>query len=371
MPILYILLIIIACLLLLFTGIYLFTKSVKFGSLPTGKRLERIKKSPNYINGQFINKEHTPSFTGRANIFKVLWEVQFKSGKTRRPVAPIPGIKTNIRNLPIGEDVLIWFGHSSYYFQLNGKKFLVDPVFNNAASPLSFTTQAFEGTNFYGADEMPSIDFLILTHDHWDHLDYKTLLKLKPKVNKVICPLGVGAHLQRWEYNENLITEMDWDETYRLDGNHTIHSVTSRHFSGRGLKRNQSLWSSYVLQTDDFKMFLGVDGGFGKHFKEIATRFAPFDFGVIENGQYNQYWKHSHCFPEETAKIIEMLQIDKTLPVHSAKFTLSTHKWDEPLAKLSALSGMHGFDLLTPKIGELIYLKKPNPDLTNWWESIS
>lgn len=349
---------------------YLYTKTERFGSLPSGKRLERIKKSLNYINGAFRNKEDTPAFTGGANVFKIMWEVQLKRNKNTSPNNILPAVKSDLHQLNLNDDILIWFGHSSYYFQLDGLRFLVDPVLNGSASPFSFITKAYKGTNIYSDADIPNIDYLILTHDHWDHLNFETIKKLMPKIKNIICPLGVGAHLERWGFEGKLITEMDWDETHRLAENKTLTSVPARHFSGRSLKRNQSLWSSYVLNNNGFKIFLGADGGFGKHFEEIAQKFAPFDFAFLENGQYHKYWQYVHCTPAETAQVIKLLQARQTIAMHSCKFTLSTHSWDEPLAKLSALSKKQGFNLLTPKIGEPIYLKKPNPGLTNWWEGV-
>src|SRR5258705_1125855 len=183
-----------------------------FGKPPAGERLERIKKSPNYKNDQFQNIHLTPQLTEGVSMFSVLLQFFFGKSKRSRPAGVLPFRKTDLLNLDPGKNNLVWVGHSSYFLQVDGKKILVDPVFSGTASPFSFTTKSYPGTDIYTPDDMPVIDYLFISHDHWDHLDYPTIIALKPKIKKIITGLGTGAHLEYWGFDTSMIFEKDWDE---------------------------------------------------------------------------------------------------------------------------------------------------------------
>lgn len=254
--------------------------------------------------------------------------------------------------------------------QIDGKKILVDPVLSGYASPFSFSVKAFKGTNNYTTNDIPEIDYLFISHDHWDHLDYETILKLKSKIKKVISGLGTGAHFEHWGYQKNTIIEMDWNEQIVLDTGFVVNAVPARHFSGRGLKRNQSLWTAFILQTPTIKIFIGGDGGYDKHFSEIGKTFGPIDLAIIENGQYNKNWKHVHLMPDEIVKTVNDLNAKRLFIVHSSKFALGNHSWDEPLIRASANSKQANIHLLTPMIGEVVYLKDSTQQFTEWWKNV-
>ncbi|HEY4968176.1 MAG TPA: MBL fold metallo-hydrolase, partial [Puia sp.] len=220
-------------------------KSSSFGAKPAGDELRKIGQSPNYRNGQFQNISHTPALTEGAGYFRIIKKFFFDKHDRKTPSSPLPSVKTDLLNLDPEKNILVWFGHSSYFMQIDRKTFLVDPVFSGNASPLRFTTRSFPGTDVYGVDDLPFIDYLILTHDHWDHLDYRTIVRLKTKVNQVITSLGVAAHLRRWGYDQALIQEMDWNGQMELESGFSLTSVSARHFSGRGFKRNGTIWSSF------------------------------------------------------------------------------------------------------------------------------
>mgnify|MGYP000101809346 CR=1 FL=1 len=344
-----------------------FLKPSIFGKAPSGKRLERIKQSPNYRNNAFQNQSATPDLTDGATYFSVVKDMLFKKDKRREPNFEIPSLKTNLLSLNPNENVLVWFGHSSYFMQIDGKKFLVDPVLSGNASPVSFTTKAFKGSDNYKVEDLPFIDYLIITHDHYDHLDYKTILKLKPKVAHVITSLGTGEHLEHWGYSTNSISETDWYETLQLSNGFTLHATPSRHFSGRGLKRNQALWTSFVLQTPSLRIFIGGDSGYDKHFAEIGNMHGPFDLAILENGQYNKNWKHIHLLPDEILQAAIDLKTKKLLPVHSSKFALALHAWDEPLEKLMLNNLKVNLPILTPMIGETVNLLDEQQVFQTWW----
>jgi L-ascorbate metabolism protein UlaG (beta-lactamase superfamily) len=267
----------------------------KFGRISKGERLKTIQSSPNYRDGRFKNKNFTPQRTEN------FWNTIFQhSSERRKPENEIPVVKTNLAALNPQDDVLVWFGHSSYYFQINGKRFLVDPVFSRSASPVSFINRAFKGTDVFKAADIPDIDYLVITHDHWDHLDYPTVKELKPRIRKVICPLGVGAHFERWNFDGSNIVETDWEDSVALDSCFEIHCLPARHFSGRGFKQRQSLWASFLLKSNTLTIYIGGDSGYDEHFASIDERFGSIDFALLENGQYNNAWKYIHMQPEET-----------------------------------------------------------------------
>lgn len=356
---------------LLILSVVLVLRQRKFGKLPTGERLEKIKKSPNYRDDRFQNQSITPDLTEGTSYFAVLKEFIFKQSKRVKPVDFIPSIKTNLLKLDISKDVLVWFGHSSYFIQIDRKKILVDPVLCGYASPFSFSTKAFKGANVYTAEDMPEIDYLFITHDHWDHFDYETVVKLKPKIKKVICGLGTGEHLEHWGYNKNMIIEKDWNEQAMLDEGFTVQITPGRHFSGRGFKRNQALWVAYVLQTPTMKIFLGGDSGYDIHFKEIGKTHGPFDLAILENGQYDKSWKYIHLMPEEVLKAAKELNAKRLLPVHSSKFAIANHAWDAPLSTITELNKTVNFPLITPLIGEQVNLKDDTQLFTEWWRNIN
>ena len=351
-------------------AIYLFMHNPSFGAAASGHELKKIHQSSSFRNGQFQNLSPTPSLSENASFFKVFKKFFLEKHDRKRPESPIPSVKTDLLNLDAGKNILVWFGHSSYFIQLNDKTILVDPVFSGNASPLNFTTRSFEGTDIYQVEDLPKIDYLFLTHDHWDHLDYRTLLKLKPKVNKIITGLGVGTHLKRWGYDQALITELDWDQQKNLDEGFIVNAMPARHFSGRGFKRNGTLWSSYVLTAGKEKIFIGGDSGYDQHFAEIGDRFGPFQLVILENGQYNSDWKYIHMNPEETVQAAIDLRATKLLPVHWAKFALSMHPWDEPILRITKEAAIRNVNLLHPRIGEAVDLDQ-NKAFDCWWEGIS
>lgn len=279
----------------------LYMQHPKFGAKPTGKRLEKMQTSPNYKNGSFVNRSYIPSLTEGYSMSKVMFDFLFRKGSETTPKDSIPSVHTDLKNLPEG-DWLVWFGHSSYFIQTNGLKLLVDPVFSGGASPIPGSTKAFKGTDVYAAEDMPEIDYLFISHDHYDHLDYETIQKLKGKVKKVICGLGVGAHLERWGYEPENIIEMDWDTKVEPQIGVKIYGLTARHFSGRGFKGNQTLWMSYLLQTPTHKIYIGGDSGYDKHFKEIGELHGPIDLAILETVNTMKLGKKSIFFPEKTCK---------------------------------------------------------------------
>lgn len=350
-------------------AVYIFINRPPFGAVPTGERLNRIKRSPHYRDGSFQNIHHTPTMTEGVSFFKMLKDFVFNKSERLTPSQTIPSQKTNLLELAPEENVLVWFGHSSYYMQVDGKKILVDPVLSGNASPVSFTTKSYPGTDVYTVDDFPPIDYLFISHDHWDHLDYRTILPMKPKIKKIITGLGTAAHFARWGFDLNIIIEKDWNKTIELDPGFTVHTLPARHFSGRGFKRNQVLWTSFALFTPTKKIYIGGDSGYDMHFAEIGETFGPFDLAILECGQYNANWKYIHMMPEETVQAAIDLQAKKLLPVHWAKFSLGQHAWDEPILRVTAEAGKKMQPLIHPMIGEKVNLDDFG-SFPRWWETI-
>jgi L-ascorbate metabolism protein UlaG (beta-lactamase superfamily) len=347
-----------------------FMQQAKFGKMPSGERLERVKKSPNFRDGKFQNLSHTPDLTEGVSYYAVMKEFLFEKSKRATPIDSFPAKRIDLLNLPPNKDILVWFGHSSYFMQLDGKKFLVDPVLSGSASPLRFTTPSFRGSDVYTVDDFPEIDYLLLSHDHYDHLDYETILELKPKVKKVICGLGVGEHFEYWGYDKEKIIEKDWEEEVILDSGFVVNVVPARHFSGRGFQRNGSLWVSFVLQTPSNKIFIGGDSGYDTHFAKIGDKFGAFDLVILECGQYDKSWRYIHLLPEEIIQAAQDLKAKRLMPVHWGKFVLGNHAWDEPILKITDLGRKNNMPLLTPMIGEEVNLKDSTQTFSAWWEGI-
>jgi L-ascorbate metabolism protein UlaG (beta-lactamase superfamily) len=340
----------------LFIITFTFIQQPKFGMPPDEDRLIRIKNSPNYRDGKFQNINPTPDLVEGVSYFRVLYDFLFKKSNRNVPQHVLPSHKTDLLNLDPAKNLLIWFGHSSYFMQIDGKKILVDPVFSGSASPIKYTTLSFRGSDIYTTDDLPEIDYLFISHDHWDHLDYETVVKIQPKVKKVITGLGVGAHLQYWGYSRDKIIEKDWNEQVVLDPGFIVNTTPARHFSGREFKRNRTLWLSFVFKTPTMKLFLGGDSGYDTHFKTIGDTFGPFDLAILECGQYNPYWKYIHMMPEEVVQAGIDLYTKKILPVHWSKFALSLHAWDEPIKRITTESNIKNMPIIATIIGAVVNL---------------
>jgi len=337
------------------------------GKNPSGERLRKVQQSPNYRDGIFQNLSVTEVMTEKGSFFKTFIKFLNKP-KTVIPPFTLPSVKTDLKNLPNGNPVLVWFGHSSYLIKIDGKHILVDPVFSGYASPIKMkSAKNFDGSNVYSVEDMPEIDILLITHDHYDHCDYKTILKLLPKTKKIITSLGVGSHFEYWGIDKNKFIELDWFEKTEVDGFQFI-AAPARHFSGRSFARAKTLWSSFILKTPTHSIYLGADSGYDTHFKNIGEKFGPFDLAILECGQYNEAWHAIHMMPEETVEASRELKAKMLLPVHWGKFSLSLHPWNEPIERFVKKADELNVPYTTPMIGELIVVGEKYPN-SKWWRS--
>ena len=347
--------------------IYLFLQQGVFGANPATTRLERISQSKNYRDGVFRNLSPTDVTLKGTSPVKLVRDYLNKS-KANTPTAPLPSVKTDLNALPDAKPTVVWFGHSSYLIKSKGVTVLMDPVFSGNASPVTFFGKSFPGSDVYSAADMPPIDLLIISHDHYDHLDYKTITQLIPKVKKFYTALGVGAHLERWGVPADRIVEFDWWESQTIRDDIRLTATPARHFSGRVFTQGKTLWASFVLNIHGYTLYLGGDSGYDTHFAEIGQKYGPFDLALLECGQYGDDWPLIHMFPEEVVTAAQDLRAKTLLPVHWGKFALAYHAWNEPIQRLTKRAAEQQLDVTTPQIGEPVVIGGIYPQ-TIWWDS--
>ena len=331
----------------------------RFGKFPSGARLERIRRSPNYRDGKFQNLVETDVIVKKSarSFAKTLIHIAFGKKKIAlKPEKPLNMVKRDLNNLPADRDLYVWFGHSAYLLSLHGTTVLVDPTFVTA-SPVSFINKPFAGTDLYKPEDMPHrIDYLVITHDHYDHLDCETIERLKDRVGHVICPLGVGEHLERWGIRPEQLIEMDWNEKSSFSEDWAVFCLPSQHFSGRSFRRDNTLWASFLLETPSGKIFLGCDGGYGPHFREIGEEHPDIDLAILENGQYNEQWGNIHTMPKNLGREAVDLGAKRVITVHHSKYALALHPLDEPLGNERTARDEYGLNLIIAELGEITEL---------------
>ena len=362
---------IIVILVIIVVSIVLFFRlNPAFGQKYKGAQLERIEQSPNFKDGKFQNLLYTPVQAKGFKPREVIWEFLFK-GKDRKPENPIETIKFDKEKFNNADSgiTITWFGHSTALIRIDGYTILADPVFSKRTSPVSFAgTKSFDFTKVYSLEDLPEIDAIIISHDHYDHLDYKTIKKLKEKPIKFYVPLGVAAHLEKWGVPVSNIVELDWWENAKFDDNLILSATPSRHFSGRRGMTNKTLWCSWRIKTKNHSFFFSGDSGYGDHFKEIGKKYGPFNLTMLECGQYNERWPYIHMMPEETVQANIDLKGDVMIPIHWGRFNLSLHSWTEPVERASAEAERNNVNILIPQIGE-IYIYGDNQKNIDWWKN--
>jgi L-ascorbate metabolism protein UlaG (beta-lactamase superfamily) len=297
---------------------------------------------------------------------KVLREAMSRPAGVRPPAA-LPSVRSNLKELNSEVPVVIWFGHSSYLIHCRGINILVDPVFSGHASPFPFMIKAFPGSDIYKPEDLPVIDVVIITHNHYDHLDKGMIRFLSSRARSFYTSLGVGKSLQSFSVDDSLITELDWWEQVRITADIQLTATPARHFSGRGIKRAGSLWSSFVLELFGYSIYLGGDSGYDDHFKMIGAKHGPFHLAILECGQYNTSWPLIHMMPEEAVQASIDLKAEVFMPVHWAKFILANHDWNEPVKRAFEAAHLRGVRMTTPRIGEPVYVGERYP-AEHWWD---
>ncbi|MEM6643232.1 MAG: MBL fold metallo-hydrolase [Bacteroidota bacterium] len=349
-----------------------FYTAPQIGASPSGERLARMKNASNYEYPIFINTIETKMEMPKGTLWKVLKHYLFENKKEKNPRVPIHVREfdnKHFENIADDSTAFVWFGHSSILIRTDGVTLLTDPVLvGKRASMFAFMgPKRFDYRHYPKIEDLPKIDAVLLSHDHYDHLDYPTIKGLKEKVDRFLVPLGVGAHLEKWGITPEQITELNWwDE---VDLNSLKLALTpSRHFSGRGLRdRFHTLWGSWVIMSSSTKLYFSGDSGYFPGFKEIGEKYGPFDLTFMECGAYNEGWSEIHMFPEETAQAHQDVNGKLLLPIHWGKFDLSLHPWQESVERLAKKADEIDIQLFTPEIGQTVSIAD-RKKLSSWWK---
>ncbi|THF79531.1 MBL fold metallo-hydrolase [Cohnella fermenti] len=323
-------------------------------------------------NGKFLNEIPAMNKLTARDVFSLLREMM-SSRTLRKPARPLPVVPLGQEALRDGQDKVVWFGHSAGLLQLDGKTILIDPMLGRSPSPIPFGRNRRYSVGLpISIDELPRVDIVVLSHDHYDHLDSGSIRKLIPKTDLFLVPLGVGKRLRKRGAAADAVIEMDWGDEREAKGIR-FACAPARHFSGRGLfDRDSTLWCSWIIKTESRSLFYSGDGGYGPHFKRIGEQHGPFDLAIMECGQYDERWHGVHMLPEETVQAFLDVKGEELLPVHWGGFTLALHAWNDPAARVSAEAEKRGVTIRIPRIGEVVYLgrgaEEPHPD-SPWWKS--
>jgi L-ascorbate metabolism protein UlaG (beta-lactamase superfamily) len=313
-------------------GLRRFFRGIKFGARPAGERLERLERSPHWRGGEAQNLEPTPARTPGVRGLRLFLAPLTRPARIK-PKRPLPAGRADLASLP--DERLVWLGHSGFFLKVGGLRLLFDPVLSPYASPAPFLTRAFPLESELGLEDVPEVDCLLISHDHWDHLDYRTVTGLRERVRSMVLPLGAGAHFERWGFGAGSFLEGDWGDSFEPVPGLKVHLVTARHFAGRGPAWRRCLWTGFVVEAGGRRIYYGGDGGYGRHFREAGERFGGFDLAVLECGQYNDLWPLVHTTPEQTVQAALDLRARAAMPVHCCRFVISQHAWDEPLIRFS------------------------------------
>lgn len=334
------------------------------GRDPEGEELSQLDTMPNYKNGSFHNLVQRPDSTIKHNRLLLMFHDHL--GPVR-PASALPWVKTDLKALPVvTAPTIVWFGHSSLLIKTLQGNILIDPVFSDHAGPVPGLMDAFKGTTHYRAGDMPPIDILIISHDHYDHLDYRTMIKLKDHIKTAVVPIGVGSILIHWGFDPKKIIELNWNRSVELPGGLQITATPAQHHSGRRSREgDKTLWASYVIQTGQYRLFYGGDGGYSPYFKQIGQKYGPFDLALLECGQYNQPYVHLGL--GQPAQAALDLRACLLQPVHWAKFPEAGHPWNEPIKMLLPAAEKLGIPVNIPRIGEPYILGDP-PKKADWWD---
>lgn len=339
------------------------------GSSPDKRQRERFAGLRNYRQGKFANADAEETTVDLSEGLSMLKDSLFAGDVERNPLGKLPVAEVDWARIKSAQDSLTWFGHSTFLLSIDGHKLFIDPMLGNRASPLSFVgSSRYSKDWLLAVDRLPQIDAVLLTHDHYDHLDYGSIRALESKVGHFFVPLGVGVHLSRWGIDSARITELGWWEEVPFHGL-TLALTPSRHFSGRGLfNRNSTLWGGWVVIGERTRFYTSGDGGYGSHFKEIGEAYGPFDLTLIEGGQYDTRWETSHMTPEQSVQAHLDVRGDKMMLVHWAAFTLAFHSWTDPIERASKEAVRQGVELVTPRIGETLFLEALDSYApVRWW----
>ncbi len=361
---------IIAAALILF-GFLFMNSYPPFGGRASRKQLESFHPSDHFSKGRFTNLIPTSMNMDLKTTIAVFKEFS-KGGPHRRPAKPIPMVSLDLHRIhETREAKITWFGHSAFLLELDGKTILIDPMFGKAPSPFPlFGSKRYSSVLPFDIGQLPPIDAVLLSHDHYDHLDYGTIKKIRDKVKQFYVPLGVGRHLERWGVDKQKIKEHDWWSETPF-GSVTLVCAPARHFSGRGLNdRFTSLWCSWIIKGEQVNIYYNGDSGYGPHFVEIGQKYGPFDLTLMECGQYDDRWQAIHMLPEEAVQAQVDVQGKLMIPIHWGAFTLAVHDWTDPVERVCKAAKERNVAVSTPRIGEPVVIGSPEYPVSTWWRNV-
>jgi L-ascorbate metabolism protein UlaG (beta-lactamase superfamily) len=357
-------------LLLGISGVIFLNFYPSIGGSQSEAKKEVFKNSGHYEEGKFVNLIETSMDMGVGKFMTVLkdWILGVPN---QSPEVPLPVLSVDSLDIVAKHDSLVrvtWFGHSAFLLEIDGKNILLDPMLGDYCGPHPWLGPGrFSNGIPIAIEKLPQIDAIIYSHDHYDHLDYDSVSKLKDKVKKFYVPLGVGSHLEAWGVEKNKIHELNWWDEIEFDDLKLV-CTPARHFSGRGvLDRNTTLWASWIIKSDNRTIYFSGDSGYGPHFKEIGEKYGPFDFAMLECGQYDLRWQKLHMMPEQTAQAALDLNAKLAMPIHWGAFVLALHSWKDPVERVTKKAKELNVNLITPKIGEQLMLNDLIVEDNDWW----
>jgi L-ascorbate metabolism protein UlaG (beta-lactamase superfamily) len=339
------------------------------GRAPSGERLERLRRSPHYRDGKFVNPVSVmPYSLGAA------WQMMqdYSRGQKRVPDVPPPvDMRRGPDYVSPPESGLrvTWLGHSSALLEIDGTRILLDPIFSHRLSPLSFLGPTRFFPSPIALDDLPAIDAVVISHDHYDHLDYPSVVSLGRKAKRFVVPLGVGSHLEYWGVPAAQTTELDWWDETQIAGSLRVVACPARHFSGRALTGDKTLWASFALVGPKSRVFFSGDTGPLPEFTQVGERYGPFDVTLIKVGAYGRTWPGIHVDPEQAVELHQLVRGQLFVPVHWGTVNLSYHAWTEPAERAILAARRAGVEIAIPKPGQMFEPSRP-PARERWWPEV-
>lgn len=343
----------------------------QFGAQATGERAARMRRSAQYSDGHFHNRPHPPRET--APMSGAL-RAMFTEREGRRPDSPIPVVSSDLRAARDDADTtglhLTWLGHATSLVEIDGRRVLIDPVWSDRCSPSPLVGPRRLHEPPVAIADLPTLDAVVISHDHYDHLDMTTIKALtESQEAPFLVPLGIGAHLDAWGVPAHRIIELDWDESAEVAGL-TLTATPAQHFSGRLFERDRTLWASWVVAGPEHRVFYSGDTGYFDGFAEIGATHGPFDLALVQVGAYADGWPEIHMTPEEGVATALDVRARLTVPVHWGTFTLAPHPWSEPVDRLWAEAKARGIDIAVPRPGARVDAAEPG-DVDPWWQVLT
>lgn len=342
--------------------------SESMGGQPLGARLDRMRQSPQFSGGTFHNRAAGTSTipSGQGDVLGRL----IRGAELRKPPVEIPLVQGGSEAAEAIGLQVTWYGHASALVELDGARILLDPVWSDRCSPSQQVGPKRLHPVPCSLAELGRVDAVVISHDHYDHLDMDSIKELAALgVGVFLVPLGVGAHLERWGVPEERIVERDWDEGFDIAGVR-VTAVEAQHFSGRGLRRDGTLWASWVIAGESGRVFFSGDTGYFDGYPGIAQAYGPFDVALMAVGAYDPSWPTIHLNPEEAVEAAIDLGSPLVLPIHWCTFSLAPHPWAEPVERLLAAAGEAGVPVVIPRVGEQVDIAAP-PAHDAWWSPAS